>query len=63
MIHACYGSGCPYERKDGECKKPSYINKCPADMTEEEYDDIEFWLEYWQDLKYEAKREEQLFGG
>ena len=34
-----------------------------ADMTEEEYDDIEFWREYWQDLKYDAKREEQLFGG
>ena len=56
MIHACYGSGCPYERSDGECKKPHYITQCPADMDDEELEDIEFWREYWQDLKYEESR-------
>lgn len=56
MIHACYGSGCPYERKDGECKKPSYVPKCPADMSDEEFEDIEFYKEYWQDLKFEESR-------
>ena len=56
MIHSCYGSGCPYERSDGECKKPHYITQCPADMTEEEFEDIEFWKDYWQDLKFEESR-------
>lgn len=56
MIHSCYGSGCPYERPDGECKKPHYITQCPADMSDEEFEDIEFWREYWQELKFEEAR-------
>ena len=56
MIHACYGSGCPYEKPNGECRKPHYIDKCPSDMTDKEFEDIEFWKEYWQDLKYEQER-------
>jgi hypothetical protein len=55
-IYSCYGSGCPYERPDGECKKPHYIDKCPSDMTDEEFEDIEFYKEYWQDLKFEEAR-------
>ena len=55
MIHACYGSGCPYEKPNGECKKPHYVPKCPSDMSDEELEDIEFWKEYWQDLKFEEK--------
>ena len=38
MIHACYGSDCPYERSDGGCKKPHYIDKCPSDMTDKEFE-------------------------
>jgi len=25
-------------------------------MTEEEFEDIEFWKEFWQDLKFEESR-------
>ena len=56
MIHACYGSGCPYEKPNGECKKSGWVSKCPIDMPEEELEDEEFWKEYWQDLKFEEAR-------
>lgn len=57
MIHACYGSGCPYEKPNGECKKSGWVSKCPIDMTEEEAEEEAFWREYWQDMKAEEQRE------
>lgn len=57
MIHSCYGSGCPYERPDGECKKSGLVRKCPIDMTEEEAEDVvaeeDYWREFYQELKQE----------
>lgn len=57
MIHACYGSGCPYEKPNGECKKAGWVSKCPIDMTEEEAEEEAYWAEYWQDMKAEEQRE------
>lgn len=57
MIHACYGSGCPFERPDGECKKSGWVSKCPVDMTEEEAEDAMADEEYYRELYYESKQE------
>lgn len=62
MIHACYGSGCPYERPDGECRKSGWVRKCPIDMTPEEAEDEAGEDEYWRDFWADARREEKLFG-
>ena len=57
MIHACYGSGCPFERPDGECKKHGFVGRCPIDMTPEEAEDEaaeeEYWREFYQELRQE----------
>ena len=63
MIHACYGSGCPYELPSGECRKHGHVSVCPIDMTDDEWEEQLAEEEYWRDFKYEAMREEQLFGG
>ena len=57
MILSCYGSGCPYERPDGECRKHGWVSKCPVDMTEEEAEDAAADEEYWRELYYEQKQE------
>ena len=62
MVHACYGSGCPYERPDGECKKSGWVSKCPIDMTEDEAEDEAAEEEYWRDFWADARREERMHG-
>lgn len=63
MIHACYGSGCPYELPSGECRKSGWVRKCPIDMTEDEAEGEAGEDEYWRDFWADAMREERLYGG
>lgn len=58
LIHTCYGSGCPNERWDGECKYGGAVRKCPVEMSEEELEDDDFWREYWEDIKNAEARGE-----
>ncbi len=62
MVHCCYGSGCPYELPSGECRKHGHVSVCPIDMTDDEWEEQLAEEEYWRDFKYEAEREERLFG-
>ena len=56
MIHACYGSGCPFERPNGECRYGGNVRKCPIETPEEELEEDDFWREYWEDMKFEEAR-------
>jgi len=62
MIHACYGSGCSFERPDGECKKSGWVRKCPIDMTKEEAEELAGEEDYAREMRDEARREARLFG-
>ena len=55
MIHSCYGSGCPNERWDGECKYGGAVRKCPIDMDEDEQD-AEAQRENWLEQLWEEER-------
>jgi len=57
MIHQCYGSGCPFERPDGECRKSGHVSVCPIDMTHEEAEEVAAEEEYARELYYESKQE------
>ena len=58
MIYSCYGSGCPNERWDGECKYGGNVRRCPIDAPEEEIEEDDFWREYWEDIKNAEARGE-----
>ena len=55
-IYSCYGSGCPNERADGECRFHGNVRKCPVETPEDELEEDEFWREYWAELKFEEQR-------
>lgn len=61
MIHSCYGSGCPNERWDGECKYGGAVRKCPVDMTPEEAEDEAAEEDYWSEFWADARREERMY--
>lgn len=58
MVHSCYGSGCPFERWDGECRYHGNVKKCPIDMTEEEAEDAAAEEDYWRTFRDEIKAED-----
>jgi len=63
MIHACYGSGCPFERPDGECRKSGHVSVCPIDLTEEEAEEAAAEEDYAREMRDEARKETRLYGG
>ena len=58
LIYSCYGSGCPNERADGECRVHGNIRKCPIETPEEEIEEDDFWREYWEDIRNAEARGE-----
>ena len=59
MIHACYGSGCPFELPSGECRKHGWVSKCPVDMTEEEAEWAAAEDDYWRTVRDEERAEDR----